>query len=153
MGAPLSLVEFEGSTAPDHVLPVLQEVTYDLRQRENLGTAGDNRQHDDPKGGLQRGQLEERVQHDLRLLAALQFNHDAHAATIALVAQIADPLDLFLNHELSNLLYQTSFVHLIGQLVDNNRFAVFPKRFKAGPGPQVEDSPPGSIGREDPWRP
>ena len=51
------------------------------------------RQHVDAEARLQRGVAIELVQDDVGLGVALQFDDDAHAVAVALVAQLGDALD------------------------------------------------------------
>ena len=57
------------------------------------------RQHVHAEAGLQLGEAVELVQHHLGRRVALQLDDDAHAGAVALVAQIADALDLLGAHQ------------------------------------------------------
>ena len=84
----------------------------------------DDRQHDDAEADLQLGVLVEIIEDDFGLLAALQFEHDAHAVAVALVADLGDALDLLLVHQGRGSLDQPRFVHLVGNLGDDDLLAV-----------------------------
>ena len=73
-----------------------------------LRAALDQRQHVDAEGRLQRGVLEEVVEHLHRLRVALQLDDDAHAGAVRLVAQVADAVELALLDQLGDALQQAS---------------------------------------------
>ena len=80
--------------APHHVHAVVDEALDAIDQAQFARLAIDDRQHDDAKAGLQLGLLVQIVENDLGLLAALQFEHDAHAVAVALVADFGDAFEL-----------------------------------------------------------
>ncbi len=81
------------------------------------------RNHVDTEGDLQLRLGVEVVQHHLTHGVAFDLNHDAHAVFIGLITQGADALDAFVLHQLSNLLNQARFVHLIWNFVHDDGFA------------------------------
>jgi hypothetical protein len=50
--------------------------------------------------------------------------YDAHAVAVGLVAQVRDPFDALLAHQLGDLLEQPRLVHLVGELGDDDRLAL-----------------------------
>ena len=66
-----------------------------------------------PKLDLQLRVLVEVVEDDLRHLAALQLDDDAHAVAIGLVAQVGDAFDRLLAHQIGDPLDQLRLVDLI----------------------------------------
>ncbi len=68
-----------------------------------FGLPADDREDVHAERALQRGQLVELVEHDLRERVALELDDDAHAVAIGLVAQVADALEPLLAHELGDL--------------------------------------------------
>ena len=88
------LAQFELGAPADHFDAVIDEELDAVEQPEFARLAVDDGQHDDAEADLQLRVLIEVVEHHLGLLAALQFEHDAHAVAIALVANIADAFDL-----------------------------------------------------------
>ena len=124
VGPRLGLPQLELGPPPHHVAPEVHEVVDHLDQRQDARAAADNRQHDDAERRLQRGVLVEVVQDDVRQLAALQVDHDAHAVAVRLVAQVRDALDRLLAHQFGDLLDEPRLVHLVRDLGDDDRRAV-----------------------------
>jgi hypothetical protein len=65
--------------------------------------------------------LVELVEHHGRDRVALELHHEPHAVAVGLVAHRADPLDPLLQHQLDDLLVEPRLVHLVGDLVDDER--------------------------------
>ena len=86
--------------------------------------AVDQRHHVDAEGVLQLRLLVQVVQHHLGHFAALELDHHAHAGLVALVLDVADALDLLLVDELGDALEQRLLVHLVRDLVDDDRLAL-----------------------------
>ena len=85
----------------------------------------DDGQHDDAEVDLQLRVLVQVVENDFGLLAALQFEDDAHAVAVALVADVGDAFELLFVDQSGRVLDQAGLVHLVGKLGDDDRFAVF----------------------------
>ena len=100
----------------DHVDPVLDEEPQQVFQRQGLGPAVDQGQHDHAEGVLERRVLEELVQDDVGVFAFLDRNGDPHrllaVAEIVDVGHAGDPAAV---DELGQPLEQ----HLLGELVGN----------------------------------
>ena len=113
------------ASAPQHhVAPVLDEQANHLEQAHFARLPAGNRQQDHAERLLHLRVLVKVVEDELRLLAALQLDDDAHALAVAFVADIGDAVDLLRLRELGNALDQRGLVHLIGNFGDNDVFAV-----------------------------
>ena len=95
-----------------------------LAQGEQDRLTVDQRQHVGTEVALQRRELEQIVQHHLRVGITAQLHHDPHAIAIALIADVRDALQLLVVDQLCDPLNQRCFVGLIGQLRDDHRIAV-----------------------------
>ena len=82
--------------ANDDLALVIDVVPEHLAQRQRARDVVDQRDHVHAERRLQRRVLVELVEHDLRDRVALELDHDPHAATVGLVAQVADLRDLLL---------------------------------------------------------
>jgi hypothetical protein len=76
-------------------------------------------QQDDAEGGLEGGLLEELVDDDLGLLAALELDDDA-GVFVGLVAQVADAVDLLLATSSAMRSDERGAVHVVGDLGDDD---------------------------------
>ena len=90
-----------------------------------IGLAVDHGQQDHAEALLHRGVLVELVEHDLGLGAALEFDDDAHAVAVALVAQVGDVVDDLVVDQIGDALDQLALVDLVGNLGDDDGLAVF----------------------------
>ena len=107
------LAQFEFGAAPDHFHAVVDEALDVGDQAQLARLPVDDGQHDDAEADLQLRVLVEVVEDDLGLLAALQFEDDAHAVAVALVADVGDAFELLLVHQRGGLLDQARLVHLV----------------------------------------
>src|SRR6185312_2887743 len=107
-----------------HLLAEGDEGGDDVAQAHQLRPAAVQRQHVDAEAGLQRRVAEQLVQHHLGGGVALQFDDDAHALAIALVAQVRDALDQLLAHAFGDALYHARLVDLIGHFGDDDRLTL-----------------------------
>mmetsp|Transcript_70446 Transcript_70446/g.165983 ORF Transcript_70446/g.165983 Transcript_70446/m.165983 type:complete len:904 (-) Transcript_70446:3267-5978(-) len=114
------LAQLENGAAGHHLAAVLQEHHDHVAQIAELGLAVDERDHVHAKAVLQLGLLVEVVQHHLGDFAALELDHHPHAGFVRLVLDVADALDLLFLHQLGDPLEQGLFVHLVGNLVDDD---------------------------------
>jgi len=94
-----------------------------LAQVAQLGAAVDQRHHVDAEGVLQLRLLVQVVEHHLGHFAALELDHHPHARFVALVLDVADALELLLVDEFGDALEQRLLVHLVRDLVDDDRLA------------------------------
>ena len=98
----------------------------------HLRAAAIERHHVGAEGRLQRGEAVELVEHHVGHRVAPQLDHDAIAVAVGLVAQIGYALDLLLAHQLGDLLHHRRLVHLIGNLGDDDGFALLAQRLDLG---------------------
>ena len=145
------LAQVEQRAARDDLAPVAQEGLEQLLQRQQLRLAVDEADHVDAEDALQRRLLEEVVQHDVRELAALELDDDAHAVLVGLVAQLADAFELLLAHELGDALDEPRLVNLVRQLRDDDRFAIaaVAERLDVRAAAHVDAAAPGRVRADD----
>ena len=123
MAALARLAQVEHGAARDDLAPVPQERLEHVLEVHQLRLAVQQRDHVDAEHGLHRRLLVEVVEDDVRDLAALQLDHDAHAVLVGLVAQLRDALDQLAAHQVGDALEQPRLVHLVRQLGDDDRLA------------------------------
>ena len=124
MAAFARLAELEARPAHDDLAPVLQEEVEELLEVEQPRLAVDQRDHVHAEAVLELRQLEEIVEDDLGDFAALQLDDRAHAGLVGLVADVRDAVELLLARELADAGEQVRLVHLVGDLVDDDRLPV-----------------------------
>ncbi len=123
--APLArLAQLEARAAHDDLAPVLQEMLEEALEVEQARLVVDQRHHVHAEAVLQLGQLVELVDDDLGNLAALQLDHHAHARLVRLVAQVGDAVELLVADQLADAHQQVGLVHLVRNLVDDDRLAL-----------------------------
>src|SRR5215831_1921655 len=144
-----SLAQLVLRAAPDHVHAVLDEVLEQLDQAEFARLARHDSEQDHTERFLHLCVLVELVEDDLRLFVALHLDHDAHAFAIAFVANVADAFDLLVLNQLSDVFDQAGFIHLIGQLGDDDVLAVFAALLDGSFGTHLERSAAFFIGLLD----
>ncbi len=106
---------------PDHVDPVLDEEPEQVLQRQGLGPAVDQGQHDHAEGVLERRVLEELVDDDVRVLALLDGDDDPHRlVAVAEVVDVGDAGDPAAVDQLGELLEQDLLGELIGDLGEDD---------------------------------
>ena len=135
--------------AADDVDAVLDEVFDGLDQAHFAGLSVDHRQQDHGETFLHLGVLEELVEHDLGLGAALEFDDDAHAVAIAFVANVGDVFDVLVVDQLGDAFDQDRLVHLIGNFGDDDGLAIFVEGFDRGLGAHHEAAAAGAVGLEN----
>ncbi len=128
---------------------MLDEVLDGLDDPHFAGLSVDHREQDHRETFLHLGVLEELVENDLRLGAALKFDDDAHAVAIALVADVGDVFDVFVVDQLGDALDQDRLVYLVRNFGDDDGFAVFAESFDLGIGAHHEASAAGAVGFEN----
>ena len=129
MGVVARLVEAEFGAARDDRLAEIDEGAQHVMERHQLRAAAVQRDHIDGKACLQRRMTPKLVENDVGDSVALQFDDDAHAVAIGLVAQIGDALDLLLPHQIGDALDQRRLVHLIGNFGEDDRLAILAQSF------------------------
>ena len=142
----LGLAQLEDRAPRDHLLAVADEDLQGVLEGEQLRPVVDDGQHDDAEGLLHRRQLVELVEHDVRVGVALQLDDDAHAVAVRLVAQVGDAVDPLVVHQLGHALDQARLVHLVRDLLDDDRDAPAALvGLGAGAGAQLQDAPTGVV--------
>ena len=122
-----------GGAAADHIHAVVDEVLDGLDQAHFLGLTVHHRQQDHAEAFLHLGVLEELVEHELGLAAALELDHDAHAVAVAFVANVGDVVDDLVIDQLRDALDQARLVHLVRNFGNDDGLAVFVEGFDARP--------------------
>ena len=119
------LAQLEDRTPGQHFAPMRQRNdSMHLLQIQQPRLAVDQRDHVDAEGVLQLRLLVEVVQDHVGVLAALELDHDPHALLVGFVADVRDALDLLLVHQFRDALLQDRLVHLVGDLVDDDRLPI-----------------------------
>ena len=150
VGPRLGLAKLELGPAPDDLATKLDELLDELEQVQDLRPAAGDGQHDDAEGGLELRVLVEVVQDDLWHLSALQLDDDPHAVAVRLVAQVGDPLDRLLAHQVRDVLDQPLLVDLVGNLGDDDRLPVALRRhLDVGLRPYRDRPAPVAVGLHD----
>ena len=93
--------------------------------------------------------LEELVQDDLGLGAALEFDDDAHAFAVAFVADVGDVVDDLVVDQIGDALDQAGLVHLEGDLGDDDGLFVLGDVLDGGAGAHHEAAAAGLVGVDD----
>ena len=114
------------AAADDHAA-VVDVVLEDLLERERARVLIDEGQHVQVERRLHRGVLVQVVQHERRVVVALDLDDDAHALAVALVADVGDAREALVLDQLGDLLDERRLVHLIRELGDDDRVAVAAK--------------------------
>ena len=129
------------ASGDDH-LPVLQIGQQRLLKRQQARLAIHQRQHNQAKGTLHRGEPEEVSEHLLRLDGAGQFDHQPHTPPIRFVAQVGDALNAPVAHQLGDALDEVAFVDLVGQFGDHDAVTGASHFFDVGAGAHLELAAP-----------
>ncbi len=117
------LAEEEGGAAAHDFDAVIEEGADGVVEREDLGLAVVDGEEDHREALLHGGVLEELVEDDLLLGAALELDDDAHAGAVGFVTHVGDVVDDLLVGELGDALDEVRFVDLVGDLGDDDRLA------------------------------
>src|SRR5437660_9937 len=143
--AVLRLGEQVGGAAADDFDAVVDEVLDGLHQPHLAGLTVSDRQENHAEALLHVGVLEELVQDDLGLGAALQFDHDAHAFAIAFVANVGDVVDDLVVDEIGDALDQAGFVHLVGDFGDDDGLLILGEVLDGSTGAHHETAASGFV--------
>ena len=133
----------------DHIDAVIDEVLDHVHQAELARLAVDDGEHDDAEADLQLCVLIQVVEDDLGLLAALQFDDDAHAVAVAVVHHVGDAFDALLVDHGGDLFEQLRLVDLIGDLVDDDLLAILAHLLDLGAGANLQLAAAGGVGLLD----
>ena len=90
-------------------------------QIEDLGLSIHKCQIDDSEGLLHLCELEQVLQHDGFDGILVDVDHDTHTVPVGLVAKVSDTFELLGLHQLCDLCHQFGLVHLVGDLVHDDR--------------------------------
>ena len=121
MSSVLGLTQLVAGTSGNNVLLVLQIVFQHLLKVQDARLTVNQRQHDDTKGALQGGMLVQTVQNNVRNSITLQLNNNLHAVFKAgEVINLGNAFDYAVLSQVSNILYQVSFVDLVGDFGNND---------------------------------
>ena len=120
VSALLGLAQVVFRTADDHLVAVADEIGNAVAQRQQLGTPLHQRNGVDGKRRLQRGHLEELVEHHTGVGVTLHVHHDAHTFAVALVVGVGDAVDLALLHQLGDVFDELRLVHAVRNLGDDD---------------------------------
>ena len=116
--------QFVIGAAAHHIGTMLDEVLDRLDQAQFARLAMDDRQIDNAEADLKLRVLVQVVENDLGLLAALQFEDDAHAVAVALIANFGNAFELLLIHQRGGVFNQPRLIHLIRNFRDDDLLAV-----------------------------
>ena len=154
VGAGLGAAQLVLGAPGDDLALVLDVVLDQLAQAEGARDPVDERHHVDAERRLHRGLLVEVVENDLgRRAAALQLDHQPHAAAVRLVAQVGDPVELLLANEVGDLGDQAVVAALLdheGQLGDDDRLLAPLQRLDVGARPHPDAAAARRVGVADP---
>jgi hypothetical protein len=123
VGAFAGLAQVVHGTTRDDLTPMTHERVDDFLEVQQPRLAVDQGNHVDAEDRFHRRLFVEIVEDDLGVFVALEFDDDAHAVLVGLVAQFRDALDQLATHEVGDALEQARLVHLVGQLGDDDGLA------------------------------
>ena len=130
----------EGRTPHDHFAAVAEEVVEHVAQVDRTRLAFDQGDAVDAEHRLQLRQRVEIVEHDIAGFAAAEFDDDAHAILVGLVAQFADADDALFLYQLRDLLDESGLVDLVGDLGDHDGLLAATGILDVGSGAHVDAS-------------
>ena len=146
MSAIARLAEPELGAPRDDGLAEIDEGAQHVAQRHHFRALAVQRDHIDWETRLQRGVAPQLIEHHVGHRLAPQFDDDAHPVAVGFVAQIGDALDFLFAHQIGDALDQRRLVHLIGNLADDDRFAILARRLDPRAGAHDDRAAPGGIG-------
>ncbi len=132
-----------------HFHAVFDEELDHRDQAQLARLAGDDGEQDHAEGFLHLGMLEEIVENELGLFAALQFDDDAHAFAGGFVAHVGDAFDFLGLDKFGDAFDEARLVDLIRDFGDDDIFAVLGGFFDGGFGAHDEAAAAGAIGGFD----
>ena len=130
----LRLFELEFGAPLDHFVAVGDEDFERALEADAARRPIDDRHHVHREGGAHGGVLVEQILDLGGRALPLQFDDDAHAGAVALIAQVGDAFDLLIAYEVGDLLDEDGLVHLVGELGDDDAHAAADRLFEAGAG-------------------
>ena len=139
----LRLFEVEFRPPYHHVMPVTDEIFYQVLQVQCARTTVDQCDIVYRKTGLERSIFEQRVQDYIRVCAYLQFDDDAHTFSGGLVIHIDDAVYLLVLHQFHDFLDKLALVYHIRYFGDDYRLPAGFAHLDFGPRPDDDSSPAG----------
>ncbi len=130
MGAVARLAEKMFGPPVDHLFAERQEQPQEVLQIHHQRAAVIQRHHVGAERRLQGGEAIKLVEHNVRHRVAAQFDDNAIAIAIGLVAQRGNAFELLLAHQFADALDHMRLVHLIGDFGDDDGFPIAAQRFK-----------------------
>ncbi len=124
MTAFAGLAQLEYRAACHHLAAMAQERIHHLFQVQQPGLTVHDGDHVDAKTVLHLGVFVQLVEQHVGILAAFQLDHRTHPGLVRFVADFGDAFQAFLANHLADLHQQIRLVHLIGQLVDDDRLTL-----------------------------
>ena len=118
------LREFELGPPDHHLLAEIHEGGDHVAQAHLQRPPTVQCQHVHAERGLQRGVAVELIEDHVGGGVALHLDDDAHALPVAFVAQVGNAFDPLFAHQFGDALDQPGLVQLVGDRVDDDRFAV-----------------------------
>ena len=152
MAALARLAQVVNRAPGDDLAPVTQECIEHVLQRQQPRLPVDQRHHVDAEHLFHLRLREQVVEQDLRHLAALELDHDAHAVFVGLVAQSVrgDTLDQLVAHQIRDALDELRLVNLVGKLGDDDRLAIaLADVLGVGARPHVQPPAARLVGEHD----
>ncbi len=149
VGAIARLVEQELGASGHHLLAEGDEGLQQVLQVQHLRPAADERHVVDAERGLQRREAVELVEHHVGHGVALDLDHHAHALAVGFIADVGDALDALFAHQIGDALDHGRLVHLIGDLGDDDGFAVLAHLLDGDLAAHDDGAAPGMEGLLD----
>ncbi len=118
------LAQFELGAARNDFATVQNELLQEVFQIEQTRTHVHQRNHVHAEAVLQLRVLIEVVQDDVRNFATLQFDNDAHARLVGLVAQVRNAFEALVTDQFADFLQQRRLIDLIRNLINDDGLAI-----------------------------
>ena len=118
-------VKLKNRAAADNFFAEFDKGLNDVFQIHHHRAAVVNRQHIHTETGLQRREFVELVQDNISLEIAFDFDNHADTLAVGFIADFGNSLDFLFFNQFGNAGNQRRLVYLIGNFMNDNRFAVF----------------------------
>ena len=146
MTALACLAQQERRAPCHHIFTEINKVGQELTKGQLFWSATIQRKHVTAEIGLHRSKAVKLVHHDFGCRIALQLDHYPHAITVRFVLYVRNPVDLLLAHLFRDFFDHGGFIHLIANLVDDDRKAVLANFLDPGLGTHDYTAAPLKIG-------
>ena len=120
MGTFFRLAQIILRPTDDHIMTMVHKVRDTILQGQQTRTPFHQSDAIHAEARLQRGHLEQFVQHDICVGVAFHVHHDTHAFTVGFVIGIADAFNLLFVYQIGNLFDQLRFVYPVRNLRNDN---------------------------------